>query len=94
MNKFGIFNLLNSFLSDKSNNQNTVNTDQTENAPQQDNLLSGIINGLKDNFSSKTPANSQPDIKAPSTIPLQSEMLKTMHSHDQFVKRVKSKQTT
>ncbi len=97
MDKFGIFKLLNSFLS--QNGQN--NTSQTENplgAQNNENPLATLLNSLTkgtkssaDNISPPAP-KTQNDNKT--FAPLQSAMLSTMNSHDQFVKRVKEKNKT
>ncbi len=67
MDKFGIFNLLSSFL-DKNQHP--------ENAVQPENPLH------------RTETSTPKPIPV---IPLQSNMLNTMNSHDLFVKRVKEK---
>ena len=94
MDKFGIFKLLSSFLS--QNGQNS--TSQTENSigsESKDNPLSSLLNSLTKNSQSSqnntpTPNQNQPKEKK-QFVPLQSAMLSTMNSHDQFVKRVKEK---
>lgn len=77
MDKFGIFKLLNSFL-DNYKNQATNTT-----APDT------LLNGIETLF----PKKSNPPKPSDPPYPLQKNMLSTMQSHDQFVKRVKEKNT-
>ena len=88
MDKFGIFNLLNSFLN-FSNNQTENKSEQNDtsankNSPNLKDLLSplsSLLNGEK---------KEQPSIKKERvTIPLQAGMLSTLKTHDEFIKRVK-----
>lgn len=76
MDKFGVFNLLNSLLTfyEKKKNENPVDVaDKSENGEQ--NLRS---------------ENSLPSDKKISA-PLQKNMLGTLSSHDAFIKRVKER---
>ena len=96
MDKFGIFKLLNNFFTsfDGTNNQTNFNGG----ADVISSLLKNITNNnsptqeKKDGSSSSTP-NAQPASKnQPQTQrPLQAQMISTIHSHEQFVKRVKEK---
>ncbi len=82
MDKFGIFNLLNSFfpLGKTENGQNTSPSSQNSD------LLSNLISSLTNN---KNPENkSENNLSAP-PLPLQNSMLSTINSHDAIVKRVK-----
>jgi hypothetical protein len=74
VDKFGIFNLLKGLL----NQENSQNS----NAP--GGVLDGILNSIA------TPKEEQPKLepKKNSVPPLQSQMLGTMKSHDEFIKRV------
>ena len=92
MNKFGIFNLLNSFF--------PLNAQKNQSSPINDNaqdIASGIISSLGKNLFSgnnsqnedKNIAPQSPNNKVP--MPLQKNMLSTINSHDAFVKRVKEK---
>ena len=85
MDKFGIFNLLNSFFS-LGNNQ-TAKTDGNSN------LSSDLVGNLLSSFSgNKNQENkSEKSVSAP-PMPLQNSMLSTINSHDAIVKRVKEKQ--
>lgn len=76
LDKFGIFKLLSSFLG--QNGQNS--TLKTPSAPLDANNFLDLLN------------NSLPkkDLSSPPP-PLQSKMLSTLSSHDDFVKRVKEK---
>ncbi len=89
MDKFGIFNLLNSFFS--ANGQK--NQDSPNQSANTDNLLSSLFSSLNNQ---KKPENNA--IKPIPTInvspPLQQSMLSTMKNHDNFVKRVKSQVKT
>jgi len=95
MDKFGIFNLLNSFLNLSSpRNSDTSNLKQVENPPEQNilgNLLS-TINGNSNNVERPKQNAVKPD-SATYNAPLTIGMLSTMHAHDQHVKRVQSKNT-
>ncbi len=84
MDKFGIFNLLNSFFSlSKPENQKT-DGNSTPNGDLLGNLISSFTN-------SKKPENkSEKSVSAP-PLPLQNSMLSTINSHDAIVKRVKEK---
>jgi hypothetical protein len=88
MDKFGIFNLLNSFFS--LNRQKSQSTDNENNKTSLDSILSTLTNSLKNN----TPNKEEPPKKQAPFAPLQSSMLSTMSSHDQFIKRVKEKNKT
>ena len=92
MDKFGIFNLLNSFLS--ANSAQEKNTDQ-ENDTKNDTLgsvLSAIKNNLNTNNSNANKPKTDTTPSQPQPIkPLQRSMLSTMTSHDEFIKRVKQK---
>lgn len=84
MNKFGIFNLLNSFFSPSSTISPTSSSENNQN-----------LNFLSNLFSQNTPSPPPPvpekEKGAPiQPAPLQQGMLFTMKSHDDFVKRVKS----
>ncbi len=92
MDKFGIFNLLNSFLN--ANSAQEKNTDQ-ENDTKND-TFGSILSAIKNNLNTNNSSPSQPKTNpAPSQSqpikPLQRSMLSTMTSHDQFIKRVKEK---
>ncbi|MBQ9756177.1 MAG: hypothetical protein IJV99_01095 [Clostridia bacterium] len=81
MDKFGIFKLLNSFFNYYEQNKNQTATPQSENKFDFSSLLSNV---LPKDTPQKPPTSSQK-----SFAPLQSSMLSTMNSHDQFIKRVK-----
>ena len=92
MDKFGIFNLLNSFfpLSSQKNENSPVNSSGSGFA---NNLISALGKSLLG------PTTSQPNVdknsseppKQPVPLPLQKSMLLTINSHDEIVKRVKEK---
>lgn len=80
MDKFGIFKLLNSFFSFYSNAQKeNSNSDKKEELTPLTNILSSLEK-----------KNSPPIEKPVTPAPLQAQMLSTMRSHDEFVKRVKN----
>mgnify|MGYP003292175421 CR=1 FL=1 len=99
MDKFGIFNLINSFLNFSNANQgeNSPST-SFEKQPSSNNILSALTELINKNSTasgtSQTPPSPAPknqkEVSAP-PLPLQSQMLSTMNSHDDFVKRVKEK---
>ena len=93
MDKFGIFNLLNSFL--KTNGENSPKTFDDSTDKNKD-LLSTISSVLSGNSTPNPPQkeNSQPMPPPHSLVPLQSQMLSTMISHDEFIKRVNKSNDT
>ncbi len=85
MDKFGIFNLLNSFFPlNKTENEQSKDTSSNST-----DLLSNLISSLTNNKSNQT-KSEKPTNHSPT--PLQSSMLSTINSHDAIVKRVKEKQ--
>ncbi len=82
MDKFGIFKLLNSFLGSGKDQNSFSSTNGSD-------FLTSALNNII--------PNQQPNNNPPTPIktekPLQSNMLFTMRSHDEFVKRVKQKNT-
>lgn len=90
MDKFGIFKLINSFFNFCEQNKSQKN----ENNRQENNGLNGILSAL---MPKESPAQQQKESKEQppkNFAPLQSSMLSTMNSHDQFIKRVKEKNPT
>ena len=98
MDKFGIFNLINSLLTPKPNDGTFPQSE--ENA--QSSPLSTLVNSLlKQNDNQTTSPKTSPQtppqteeiksIKKPT--PLQSSMLSTMKNHDEFIKRVNGVKT-
>ncbi len=89
MDKFGVFNLLNSFL--KMNKQSAGDAkSETNTNSTLSNLLSALSNGISGSPPKTQPTTPQKQILNSAT-PLQSSMLNTMTSHDEFVKRVNEK---
>ena len=89
MDKFGIFNLLNSFFPMTSQKSEATLNNTTVSGDLLSNLLSSLTKGVDDK------KNLQPEIKKSTNNaphPLQEQMLLTLSSHDAFVKRVKEKQ--
>ena len=91
MDKFGIFKLLNSFFNYYEQNKGSSN----DNFNSKQNSSQTLLNDLLSSFTNK----SQPTINKVEQskkvekvyAPLQSSMLSTMNSHDEFIKRVKEK---
>ncbi len=80
MDKFGIFNLINSFFNFYEKNKSGADEKNVEETP-----------SLFSNVSAPAPQTEKKKKPAP---PLQSTMLYTMNSHDQFIRRVKEKHGT
>ncbi|MBQ3219953.1 MAG: hypothetical protein IJB32_05115 [Clostridia bacterium] len=98
MDKFGIFKLLNSFFN--FNNQKDASSPLTTatSSPENSDLLTKLLNSINGGNALKTtaPENSEsPPQKKAGAIskPLQAGMLNSMTSHDEFIKRVKQKNT-
>ncbi len=85
MDKFGIFKLLNSFFNFYEQNKG-VSASETPNAPAI-NLANLLGEKPQPSATQSAPTRSAPP-------PLQSSMLSTINSHDEFVKRVKTKNST
>ena len=87
MDKFGIFNLLNSFLGLYDKSQNAV---KNENDTQP--TVSSAASSPKNEPTAPQSA-SQKNTHSTSRVapPLQAGMLTVMRSHDEFIKRVKEK---
>ncbi len=104
MDKFGIFKLLNSFLNFYGQSKGNDSQQKSNENINFSDLLKGLNlgnsatnptangkdNGGQQNANQKPAVNSTRERNAP---PLQSSMLYTLNSHDQFVKRVKEKNT-
>lgn len=88
MDKFGFFNLLNSFFPKNAQSEQKNDADSG--------LSPDFLGDLFSNFSKQNPndiANPPPSQQKQtnSIAPLQNNMLSTMANHDDFVKRVKQK---
>ena len=101
MDKFGIFNLLNSFLgfaNEKKESENGVSPrgdsgfsgssgfSGAENYVNARTFKNGEVNASRKNGQSADSAAEKPEF-----LPLQQGMLSVMRSHDEFVKRVREK---
>ncbi|MBE7086682.1 MAG: hypothetical protein E7369_00095 [Clostridiales bacterium] len=88
MDKFGIFKLLSSFLSYYQQNFPQKNSATNAQNSNQNTTPQSFLDGISSILSptQKDPSPSQPTKKTEK--PLQSEMLKTIASHDDFVRRV------
>ncbi len=93
MDKFGIFNLLNSFfpLTNQKNQESTAENSASS-------FASNLVSSLGKTLFSQTsaPQKNQPNTEKENPnqlppLPLQQNMLLTINSHDEFVKRVKEK---
>ena len=100
MDKFGIFNLLNGFLGQNANTSNNTDTpfpnENTDKNSSSGGILQNLLSLLNTNKStSVAPEQNKTEKKNEvvniKTVPLQDGMLKTMASHEQFIKRVKAK---
>ena len=85
MDKFGIFKLLNSFLSKNSQGE----TKDTSSSDGFNDAIGNLFSSLSTNkTNAPTELKQPPATKAP---PLQSSMLSTLNNHDAFIKRVKER---
>lgn len=89
MDKFGIFNLLNSFF--------PLTNTKTEQSPVGANSSNDILSSLLSSFAKNNQSNKNQETNAVKPInstphPLQEQMLLTVANHDAFVKRVKQNQ--
>ena len=85
MDKFGIFKLLNSFLSKNSQGE-------TKETASSDNIADTIGSIFSSLSSAKNNAQTTPkETPAPKNPPLQFSMLSTLNNHDAFIKRVKER---
>ena len=95
MDKFGIFKLLNSFLSFYKDNKNQTENNANSSINFADLLssFSRLSNNDKNLQTSPTKNEQTPKENNDNNTlaPLQFSMLNTMESHDKFVKRVKEK---
>ena len=98
MDKFGIFNLLNSFLNfNNAKNEQNPKNENSNTASETQPLAQGLANLFSSlngnpNAQKTTSQPQQAQQPKPPVMPLQNSMLSTMNSHDEFVKRVKRKQ--
>ena len=100
MDKFGIFNLLNSFLGQNANTSNDTSlnssNEKTEKPTSSNGVLQSLLSLLNTNKTTgvapeQNKAERKNEVESVRTIPLQSGMLSTMSSHEQFIKRVQTK---
>lgn len=83
MDKFGIFNIINSLLGGKT----SASDNETTQSPNLNNLLSALTTPKPQ---SEKPTNTT--LTPP--LPLQTSMISTMNGHDEFIKRVMEKNKT
>ncbi len=89
LDKFGIFKLLNSFLTASGQKHGDGNALQNGKSADLISAISSIIQSGAKGLQTPSPPPEPPPKKV--TPPLQSAMLNTMQSHDAFVNRVKAK---
>jgi len=99
MDKFGIFKLLNSFFNLNGNNTANANNESETTSSKNDFNLTNFLNAFNSaNDKPTQPETPEPHKTQPQTKkvlpPLQSSMINTIISHDEFVKRVKDKNST
>lgn len=82
MEKFGIFNLINSLYGLYKNTQN-------ETGESKENPLFSAIKNFTTNKAENNPQKE--NVSPPKKVPLQAQMLSTSKSHDEHVKRVLAK---
>ena len=95
MDKFGIFNLLNSFfpLNKQKTEQTTDNS--TNNSTATTDFLSNLLSSFaKNNRLTESQENKKENKAVSPPHPLQEQMLLTVSNHDALVKRVKQSQKT
>lgn len=91
MDKFGIFNLLNSFF--------PLNTQKNEQTPNNNFSSNDLLTNLLSSFTTNSRTNNVEEKQAKNAVnqpphPLQEQMLLTVSKHDAIVKRVKEKPKT
>ena len=95
MDKFGIFKLLNSFFNFYEQNKSTSPQEKSQTQKEVSEFLNALCSKNTKNLPLKdqtqTKQNNTAKSDQPFSPPLQSAMLATMYSHEQFVKRVKEK---
>ena len=93
MDKFGIFKLLNSFFNFYEQSKSTSSTQENKNSGGFSDFLSAFNSQQNQpqtqNVSAPNPAEKKPAERV--LPPLQTSMLSTMNSHDEFIKRVKNR---
>lgn len=83
MDKFGIFNIINSLLGGK--------TSTSDNETTQSSNLNNLLNAL----TTPKPQSEKPsNTTLTPPLPLQTSMISTMNGHDEFIKRVMEKNKT
>ncbi len=95
MDKFGIFNLLNSLVALNDKKGSSIKGTPSDTPSFVQNLMSALSNNVAQ--SNPQPKQEQTEQKRSPTEranqpPLQFAMLSTMRSHDEFIKRVNAKE--
>ena len=95
MDKFGIFNLLNSFLGFSANNSAVTSEQAQAESEKKSTTVNDLLSALSPMLNNTKKENAEPQIKkeieTKKRPPIQNQMLKTLSTHDDFVKRVKQK---
>ena len=95
MDKFGIFNLLNSLATLNNKTGTSIKDTQSDSPSFVQSLMSALSNNVAQPSTqpkqAQTEQSRSPQERA-SQPPLQYAMLSTMRSHDEFIKRVNSKE--
>ena len=91
MDKFGIFKLLNSFFNLNTQKNPDTQSESASKSLDTNDLLTKLLSGINNNQNNTAPTPPNPKPQQKPSPPLQSDMLRTMHSHDEFIKRVKQK---
>ena len=87
MDKFGIFNLLNSFLGLYDKSQNAAKNENDT----QPTVSSAASSPKNEPTAPQSASQKNPHSTSRAAPPLQAGMLTVMRSHDEFIKRVKEK---
>ena len=93
MDKFGIFNLLNSFFTPNKPSDTPTGSNSTTQNDSANSFLNGLLNSFSKPDGDKN-QSPQPQNKKIIHPPLQSGMISIMNNHDQFIKRVKERSST
>lgn len=93
MDKFGIFNLLNSFFTPAKPQNQQSDTNFSAPTNNANDFLSGLLNSISSSNNEKK-QQPPPQNKAPAHPPLQSGMINVMNNHDAFIKRVNARSNT
>lgn len=93
MDKFGIFKLLNSFFNFYEQSKSTSSTQENKHSGGFSDFLSAFNSQQNQTTTQNVNATNPAEKKTAERVlpPLQTSMLSTMNSHDEFIKRVKNR---